>query len=62
MINRVENVNRGVIVSEKFLHHFYRKGFSAESILKRDPKTLLCQDMEVTVRRPPHGRRDGEVG
>jgi hypothetical protein len=33
IIDRVENVDRGAFVSENFWHHFYRKGFSAESLL-----------------------------
>jgi hypothetical protein len=32
IINRVEKIGFGAIVSEKFWHHFWREPFSAESL------------------------------
>lgn len=49
MINRVENINLGAIVSEKFLHHFYRKGFSVESISKQSLRSGVSQLAGVEI-------------
>jgi hypothetical protein len=38
IIDRAENVDRGAFVSENFWHQFWRKTFSAESIVTPDPR------------------------